>query len=51
MRQNYKKSRRSVWHYLSEFLPPVRGEGLLGVGFYAEKRRDVIPANVGIQGE
>jgi len=25
--------------------------GLLGVGFYAEKRRDVIPANAGIQGE
>ena len=32
----------------------ARGWGcllLLGVGFYAEKRRDVMPANAGIQGE
>jgi len=25
--------------------------GIIGVGFYAEKRRDVMPANAGIQGE
>jgi len=31
--------------------PLPQGEGLLGVGFYAEKRRDVMPANAGIQGE